>query len=199
MTSGSVVVGSGQLGDRGTIEPAQLHDDGRRRREAPDDGIGQLVEVLRTPGQQHEDRAAREARRQVVERFEGRAIGPLAGHRARCSPAPGRRSAPSGRPRWRPRAERARPGRRRGSRRGRPPGRDGGQQAGQLRTDARVTETLHGARFGDGRSQQLHDRAVGDGPLADVGARGEDRAASRADRVRRRPRRAGSCRCRPRR
>ena len=59
--------------------------------------------------------------------------------------------------------------------------RDGRQQAGQLRTDARVAEALDGARVGEGGSQQLHDRAVGDGPLADVRARGEDRAASGAD------------------
>ena len=59
--------------------------------------------------------------------------------------------------------------------------RDGGQQAGQLRTDARVTEALHGPRLRDGGTQQLHDRAVRDGPFADVRARGEDRAASRAD------------------
>ena len=171
---------SGKFGDRGTIEPAQFDDDGRRHREAPDDGIGHLVELLRTPGQQHEDRAPGEARRQVVEGFQGRAVGPLqviepdaARHGARGQrrqavrdgghqPSVGARAVGAGRARataWG----------------------DGRQQAGQFRTDARVTETLHGARVRDGGSQQLHDRAVGDGPLADVRARGEDRAASCAD------------------
>ena len=123
---------------------------------------------------------AGEARRQVVEGFQGRAIGPLqviepdaARHGARGQrrqavgdgghqPSVSARAVGAGRARataWR----------------------DGRQQAGQFRTDARVTEALHGARVRDGGSQQLHDRAVGDGPLADVRARGEDRAASGAD------------------
>ena len=82
------------------------------------------------------------------------------------------------------------------------PGRPPAAMAGSRRASSERTsgvEALDRARIGEGRAQQLHDRPVGDHALAHVRAGRQDRAALGRGCDRRRLRRAGSCRCPPRR
>ena len=145
MTAGSDVVGAASSRDGGSIESPQL-DDGRGRRDEPFRDPGRrLIEVLGTPGHEHQQGPTGKPPGEVVERFQGGAVGPrqVIDPQAARHGAGGQRGQAVGDGRHEPGvgAGAVGAGPIRSSARI-----DGRQQASQLGPDARILEPLQGAR-----------------------------------------------------